>query len=308
MSAVPVEAMLGDAGTGASSRRGRQEVPFAADPATPRNFAIVGGLTGASSYAFPLELFDPTSADVIEFAWPSVFGKGFRDLGTLVIADQPATARLLDVIKSASGLTWGQIADAMGVETRAIHLWRSGGGISAAREERLQELNALIDSIDVGNPAAVRTELVEIGVGGSSVLERLREGESPRELSLIAPWRSRARTELDHNISERTGDGVVDEDYFFLLYLDDAAVSTFADHATDILDDPMATPRDWGAFIDEQFAVMQQPEQVEVGSEQEEEEEEYDEGGIRPLFSPADLGIPLGLGAMASRRPLHENP
>lgn len=306
MSAVPVEAMLGGTGTGASSRRGGGIVPFAPDRATRRNFRIVGGLTGASSCAFPLEFFDPTSADMIEFPWPTVFGQGFG-FGTLEIADQPgATSRLLDLIKSASGLTWGQIADAMGVDARAIHLWRRGGGISAAREERLQELTALIDSVDAGDPAAVRTELVSIGAGGASVLERLRDGESPRELTLTAPWRARARTELDHNISERTVDGVVDEDYFFLLYLDDTAVSTFADHATDILDDPMATPRDWAAFIDEQFAGMQQPGQVEVGSE--EDDDEYDEGGIKPLFSPADLGVSLGIGAMASRRPLHENP
>jgi hypothetical protein len=308
MSAIPLDAILGETGTASSVKHGQPNRPFGAHPAVRRSFTIVGGLTGASSAPFPLEVFDPTSADVIELEWPILAGEGYGMFGVPRTAGQPPATveHLLAVIKDASGLTWGQIADAMGVEPRAIHLWRRGGGISAAREERLQELNALVDSIDFGDPAGVRTELLEVGTSGASLLERLRSGESPREVSLLAPWRSRTRAELDHNLSERRSDGVVDEDYLFLLYLDDAAITTFAEHATDTLEDPMATPRSWASLIDTQFASMQQPDVVEV--EAEVEGNDYDEGGIKPLFSPADLGVPLGLGAIASRRALHENP
>jgi hypothetical protein len=293
--------------TGTSIQQARGDALCMAAPIVPMGFALVGGLTGATACAFPSELLDWTSADVIELARP-VFLRG--DSGAISIIELLAPAespveRHLDEIKRKSRLTWGQLADAMGVDARAVHLWRRGGGISAGHEERLQEMHAFMNNIDVGTPADVRAELIEAAPGGS-LLERLRAGESPRELAAVAPWRSRAREDLDRNLAERESDGILDEDYAFLLYLDVDDAEAFAARASDLLDAPEAARRDWEALIDAQFAAMQQPDPVPVEAADEGERLDDDEGGIAPLFSPADIGIPLGVGAIASRRPLHE--
>lgn len=270
----------------------------------PMGFALVGGLTGACASAFPSEVIDWTSSNVIEFARPTS-REHVRALGVTEIAvpTQSPVGRSLDEIKRRSRLTWSQVADAIGVDTRAVHLWRSGGGISAGHEERLQELNALIDSIDTGTPIDVRAELLDVAAQGS-LLERLRAGDSPRELQASAPWRPRALEDLERNVSERLGDGILDEDFVFLLYVEPEVVATFASEARELLERAGTARRDWEALLDAQYAGMQQPEPLAV----EATEDELDDAdhGIAPLFSPEELGIPLGVGAIASRRPLHE--
>lgn len=303
-----LDAVLREIGTGASVRQARPDALCMAQPIVPMGFALVGGLTGATACAFPSELLDWTSADVIELARPLFLPRHVGAMGVIELVEQPESPvqYQLNEIKRKSGLTWGQLADAMGVDARAVHLWRRGGGISAAHEERLQEMNALINSIDLGVPADVRAELVEAAAGGS-LLERLRAGESPRPLIAASPWRSRARAEVGRNVAERENDGIVDENYVFLLYLESDAVRAFAAGGAELLDDLGATRRAWESLIDAQFAGMRQPEPIPVeAAEEGSEEAADDEGGIEPLFSPADIGIPLGVGAIASRRPLHE--
>jgi hypothetical protein len=272
----------------------------------PIGFALVGGLTGASASAFPSELIDWTSADVIELVRPV----SLPTHGTLAELEVDPTAadtplkRRLDEIKSRSRLTWGQIADAIAVDTRAIHLWRAGGGISSAHHERLQELAALVDSIDTGNPIDVRAELIEASPTGS-LLERLRAGESPHELKAAAPWRLTAREALERNAAEWQSDGVLDEDFVFLLYLQEDDAQAFVADARLLLETSSVTRREWETLLDAQFAGMEQPEPVAVEASDETESAD-DEFGIAPLFNPAELGISLGVGAIASRRPLHE--
>jgi hypothetical protein len=302
-----LDAVLLDEGTGASIGRAHADAICFAQPIAPARFAIVGALTGATACVFASELLDWTSADVIVPRRPLSLRSYAADLVGIGVAEETETPvqRRLEEIKRKSGLTWGQVADAMGVETRAVHLWRRRGGISAAHEERLHELNALIDSVDLGTPTDVRTELAEAAPSGS-LLERLRAGVSPGTLIASAPWRSRARHELLRNLAARTDDGVLDEDYAFLLYLDDESVHRFADRATAILEDPGATRRAWESTIDAELTRMEQPAAVAVEAEEDEHLDDEDEHGALPLFEPADLGIPLGVGAIAARRALHE--
>jgi hypothetical protein len=273
----------------------------------PMGFALVGGLTGATANAFPPEVIDWTSADVIDFARPTSLRAHPGAIGLVEIAPpvpERPVKRYLDEIKRKSRVTWQQIADAMGVDARAIHLWKSGGGISAAHEERLQELSALVDSIDTGTPTDVRAELLEVTPLGS-LLDRLRAGDSPRELQALAPWRSRALEDLERNLTEWENNDILDEDFVFLLYLQPAQVATFAAEARELVGMPGAVRRDWETVLDAQFAAMQQPEPVAVGVAEDDAPAE-DDYGIAPLFKPDDLGIPLGVGAIASRPPLHE--
>jgi transcriptional regulator with XRE-family HTH domain len=224
---------------------------------------------------------------------------------TFAVDAQTPVLRQLEDIKRRSRLTWEQIADAMGVEARAVHLWRRGGGISAEHEERLHELSALIENIDLGTPDDTRRELVE-AVAGESLLERLRGGESPRALLASSPWRSRARDELRRNVAARAGGGGLDEDYLFLLYLDDAGVGEFADRATALLDEPASSRSSWESMIEAELDRMEQPAAVVVEPEEKEEEPLEEAGEPAPLFDLADLDIPLGVGAIAARRALSE--
>jgi hypothetical protein len=268
----------------------------------PMGLVIPGGLTSVASCLFPFELLDATSADVIELPTPWFV---FSEAGTgAIVESETEVQRLVERVKRRSGLTWGQVAEAMGLEQpRAIHLWRSGGGISAANETRLNELNALVDSIDIGSAAAVRAELLQSGTAGS-ILERLHAGEPTLELAAIAPWRTSARTGLARNLEASSeDDGILDEDFLFLLELDDEGIAGFAAEAESVLEDAHSRRRDWEELIDAQFSALTPPppppptDLAEDGSSEGDDPEE-----MQPLFRMSDLGIELGVGAIAAGR------
>lgn len=58
-----------------------------------------------------------------------------------------STASLLAAAHEASGLTWEQIARYFGVSRRAVHLWGSGGRMTASNEELLVHLVHAVDSV-----------------------------------------------------------------------------------------------------------------------------------------------------------------
>jgi hypothetical protein len=300
-----LDAALYESGTGAGMRQVGADAICLLRPIAPARLALIGVFTGATAFPLPSEVLDWTSADAIELVWPLSLSGHAAAIGEISVVEhgQTSVQRQLEEIKRRSGLTWGQVADAVGVDARAVHLWRQGGGISAEHEERLHELRALIESLDLGAARDTRAELLE-AAGDGSLLERLRVGESPRALIAAAPWRSHARDELLRNLAARAEDGVLDEDYVFLLYRDDDSVREFADRASALLDDSAATRRAWELTIDAELDRMAQPATVvvEVG----EEERLDDEVEVAPLFEPADLGIPLGVGAIAARRALTE--
>jgi hypothetical protein len=262
----------------------------------PIGLALVGTITGASACALPITITDWTSATVVEMRALKSFS-GHVGPPTLAIAS-PASAPTVRELKDRSGLTWSQLADAMAVKPRTLHLWRRGGGISAGHEERLRELHTLIDNLDLGASADVRGELVEPTSGGS-LLAHLRSGASPRGLVVLAPWRLRARADLVRNIDARLGGGAVDEDYVFLLYLPDEQVRQFAERGETLLANPETTRRSWELEIESQFQRMDQP-TVAVEAAPTEVADDSAADLVR-LFDPLDLGIPLGVGAIAGR-------
>jgi len=53
-------------------------------------------------------------------------------------APLPQTAaRMLHEIHETSGFTWEQVAAVMSVDVRSVHMWRSGGRVSAIRQQRV---------------------------------------------------------------------------------------------------------------------------------------------------------------------------
>jgi hypothetical protein len=286
-------------GTGASASKRRPALPYLSQPMAAMGLVIPGGLTAVSAFHFPFELLDATSADVIELPTPwFALGELNSGPGSTERAES-GVQELVERVKRKSGLTWGVLAEALGLEKpRAIHLWRGGGGINATNEERLHELDALIDSIDLGSAADVRAELLDQTPSGS-LLERLRAGESPRQLITAAPWRTEARTELIRNI-EALGDdeGILDEDFLFLLEADNP--STFEAEARSILDDAGSSRRDWERLLDSQYAALTPPPTPPDFADADDDED--DPEAITPLFRIADLGIKLGVGAIAAGR------
>ncbi|MEJ7787841.1 MAG: hypothetical protein WKF96_23815 [Solirubrobacteraceae bacterium] len=271
----------------------------------PASFAVAGVLTGATAAMAPPSVLDWTSSGVRRLENPAAW----ISHDPVAAAPSPvltATQVLLDSIKQDSGLTWGQIADAIGVDARAIHLWRNSGGISAAHEARLHDLGFLVDNVGLHEPSDVRSELVSAW-SGQSLLDRFRDGTTTRELALIAPWRIAAQERLARSVEARMDGTPVDEDFAFLLYAVNAAVTAFAAHASLLLDGPATSRREWESEIDAQFGEVEQPPPVDVAPATEADAaDDVEHYGTAPLFGVDDLGISLGVGAIASRPTLNE--
>lgn len=79
----------------------------------------------------------------------------------------------------ASGLTWDQLARYFGVSRRAVHLWAAGGRMSAANEEMLSRLVALVDSVRELDPAARRQAILRTG-SGLNIIDAARSERASR--------------------------------------------------------------------------------------------------------------------------------
>jgi hypothetical protein len=288
-----LDSVIGTSGTGsdlsAGTHTSRSKVPIAI------GIALVGTFTGASSCIQPAAILDWTSANAVELAVTRPFS-----LAEEFPAPTHRSHHLSsDVrqLKERTGLTWEQLADVFGVRPRALHLWGAGGGITAAHDERVAEFTKLVDTIYSSSPGAVRSELIG-GVPGQSLLDQLRSGARPLDLAAIAPWRSRAQQEVTANVAAYSNDGIVDEDYLFLLYTDRAGADAFAEQAQALLGDPRTTRQSWESFVDAQFAAMEQPKHAAEVLETPLDEPSL---GVVPLFDPFELGVALGPGAIAGR-------
>ncbi len=88
----------------------------------------------------------------------------------------------VSAIRSASGLSWQQIASAVGVSRRSVHYWANGGKISELHSDRLQELAREVESLSYLTPEEVRARLTKPDGGGQTTLARLasaREAHAP---------------------------------------------------------------------------------------------------------------------------------
>lgn len=76
-------------------------------------------------------------------------------------------------VRRLSGLSWQQIANAVGVSRRAVHYWSNGGNIAAVHQERLNELAAEVEHLSYLGPDQVRSRLTEVDDSRTSFLERM---------------------------------------------------------------------------------------------------------------------------------------
>lgn len=96
-------------------------------------------------------------------------------------ADAPAAAAgLVQWIKDESGLTWSQLARTFDVSRHAVHLWASGGRVSATSAGAIGAFAALVREAASGSPAAARSALLAIGSDGLSPVDRFRRVQYAR--------------------------------------------------------------------------------------------------------------------------------
>jgi len=99
-----------------------------------------------------------------------------------------AIALSIQQLKDQSGLTWAEIAKAMGVSARAVHHWANGATISAANAERLQGLTRIVASAQGMTPRETRSRLLAPGRDGRSKLSSFSDLNSPRRTRPLSDY------------------------------------------------------------------------------------------------------------------------
>lgn len=102
---------------------------------------------------------------------------GVQGTGGQVALVPTSDADLVKWIKDESGLTWDQIARAFDVSRRAVHLWATGGRVSAGNAEALQAFAALVRQAAGASPTESRNSLLSMGPDGLSPIDRFRRAQ-----------------------------------------------------------------------------------------------------------------------------------
>lgn len=146
--------------------------PTVAAPSTAKQF-VLGTLLAGSVFTATLTAVTP--AEALALTAPATTGR------TLPAAPTPATpvgprsvADVLSRLRHVSGLSWGEIASAVGVSRRAIHHWLSGGRVAGAHMGRLLAFQRTVAAHELGSAEETRLRLQQPGVGGRNALENFR--------------------------------------------------------------------------------------------------------------------------------------
>lgn len=82
-------------------------------------------------------------------------------------------------LQQRSGLTWNELARALGVSRRAVHHWSAGQRLSERHARRVEQLASEIARIGATTPDATRAALVSPGNDGRSLLSRFEDESQP---------------------------------------------------------------------------------------------------------------------------------
>src|SRR4051794_6512932 len=89
-----------------------------------------------------------------------------------------AAGKKITEARRLSGLTWEELARAMGVTRRTLHLWANGRPIGSANEERLARLLAAVRAVDRRTSRSTRDAIMTpAGVDGRLPLDLLADGQ-----------------------------------------------------------------------------------------------------------------------------------
>lgn len=128
---------------------------------------------------------------------------------------KPAAATRVRRVKDDSGLTWDQFRRLFGVSQRSVHLWASGGRMSARNEERLAYIEQVVSALGFATPEQRRDSLLMSPAGGGrSIFQKLAGSASQ-----TAPVDIEALT-------ESSGDGpTIHGDFLFAEEIGDSGQS-----------------------------------------------------------------------------------
>jgi DNA-binding transcriptional regulator YiaG len=93
-------------------------------------------------------------------------------VGSAIPKSNTPPALLLRIRRRAE-LTWGEVAHALGVTRRTVHLWLTGAKIAAVHQSALESLDRLVQETPGHNVEERRARLVELGPSGRSLLDDL---------------------------------------------------------------------------------------------------------------------------------------
>ena len=108
---------------------------------------------------------------------------GAAQLAAYSSSDYGAMIRQL---QQRSGLTWGELARALGVSRRAVHHWSAGKRPSERHARRVEDLAGLVARHPGTTSDAVRGLLLAPGIDGRSELTRFEEASQPRRSTALS--------------------------------------------------------------------------------------------------------------------------
>lgn len=100
-----------------------------------------------------------------------------------------STVSLLAATREESGLTWEQIARYFGVSRRAVHLWASGGRMTASNAELLAHLVRAVEAVK-HLPSAERRQALLRSDSGLNLIDTERARRSSRQTDINRPPRT----------------------------------------------------------------------------------------------------------------------
>lgn len=95
-----------------------------------------------------------------------------------------AVPEMLRRLRRVSGLSWGEIAQAVGVSRRTVHNWLNGARLADVHLDRLFELRRAVERVEAGSDQATRDALLTPQANGRSILDDLALTARPRRRSL----------------------------------------------------------------------------------------------------------------------------
>lgn len=128
---------------------------------------------------------------------------------------EPAAATRIRRAKDDSGLTWEQFRRLFGVSQRSVHLWASGGRMSARNEERLTQIEQVVSALDLATPQQRRESLLKSPAGGGrSIFQKL-----------VGTANQKAHVNIEA-LTESSGDGpTIHGDFLFAEEIGDSGQS-----------------------------------------------------------------------------------
>ena len=95
-------------------------------------------------------------------------------------------SELVTSLHDRSGLTWEQLARAIGVSRRSLHMWAAGSTVTYAHRRIMERFELLITSIGM-TPVETRVKLLEQRPGRGSLLDDFRRDRNGEKREINGP-------------------------------------------------------------------------------------------------------------------------